>query len=379
MLRSFVANLLRSSAPTRPAELPVQSGRGAGAVVFVANVDGPVRITPQAQLYSDRASVRMRAFTPMRRLAARCPVYLIPAGHLAQPDLEPLEPVGTVAVTKFTVNEISAAPATFDALIANLARMRGRVRLFADLCDNYAALGDAHGTPVLRRYQEGLAANCVLTVPCAALAEELGPIAAHGVQIVEDPFESPRVGEPRMRPGDPVQLCWFGSLGTLNQETVVQGLKGALAGLEGRAAQLDFVTHEANQALANEIGIRLQAERPLRSFRYIPWSLETTWRAIDACDFVILPQEHHGGWGRVKSHNRLVETIRGGRLGIASPIPSYLELGDYAWVGEDLGAGIAWALAHPDEAVARVRAGQQYVDTRFSPERIAGRWEQLLL
>jgi len=380
MLRRLFASFLRRSPEGRPATRSVGRRDEASAVVFVAHVDEPVRISPEAQLHSDRASVRLRTFAPMRRLAERRPVYLVPMEQVTPSALAPLQPVGTVVVTKFSINEVAAMPEKFDALIANLGRLRGKVRLFADLCDDYAALGDAQGLPILRRYQEGLAANCALTVPCAALAEALAPLAVHGVQIIEDPFESPRVGAPRVHAGGPIRLCWFGSLGTPNAKTVEQGLERALAGLDGRAAQLDFVTHEAREALANEIGARLRAGHPRLAFRFVPWSLDATWQAIDECDFVLLPQQvDREGWGRVKSHNRLVEAIRGGRLAIASPIPSYLELDEYAWVGEDLGAGVAWALARPDDALARIRAGQHHIGTRFSPERIGERWERLLL
>jgi SAM-dependent methyltransferase len=380
MLRSLVSNLLGKGGASRPSPLVQQSENSSGAVVFVASIGEPVRIMPQMQLYSDHASLRLRAFAPMLRLAARRTVHLVPAAYVAaEPDLAPLQPVSALVITKFSTGEVSAAPATFDALIAALARLRGRTRLFADLCDNYAAMGDALGLPTLRRYQEGLAEHCALTVPCAALAEELAPIARHGIETIEDPFESPRSGVPRAGFGDPVRVCWFGSLGTTNADTIARGLERALAGFAGHAVHLDFVTHEARESLADGIGARLREGRPWLAFQFMPWSLEATWHAIEACDLVVLPQDHRDGWGRVKSHNRLVETIRGGRLAIASPIASYLELADYAWVGEDLGAGVAWALANPEQAADRVRAGQPYVQSRFSPERIVERWEGLLL
>jgi glycosyltransferase involved in cell wall biosynthesis len=380
MFRSLVSNLLGKAAASRQSPPAQQGQNSSGAVVFVASIGEPVRITSQMHLYSDHASLRLRAFAPMLRLAASRLVHLVPPAYLAaHPNLETLQPVSTLVVTKFSTTEVCAAPQTFDELIATLARLRGRARLFADFCDNYAAIGDALRLPVLRRYQDGLAEHCILTVPCAALAEELAPIAEHGVETIEDPFESPRSGVPRASFGDPVRICWFGSLGTTNADTIVQGLDSALGGFSERTVHLDFVTHEARESLAGVIGARLRAGRPRLVFRFVPWSLEATWRAIDECDLVVLPQDHRDGWGRVKSHNRLVEAIRGGRLAIASPIASYLELADYAWVGEDLGAGVAWALANPEEAAGRVRAGQPYVEARFSPERITDRWERLLL
>jgi SAM-dependent methyltransferase len=380
MLRSFVSNLLRKADTTRPAGNRIPKENSEGAVVFVGSVQEAARITPQMQVYSDHASLRLRAFAPMLRLAAHRTVYLIPPDYLREhPDLAPLQPVDAVAVTKFSSGEVSAAPATFDALVTSLARLRVRTRLFADLSDNYAAIGDALGMPILRRYQEGLSEHCLLTVPCAALEEELTPIAQHGIEVIEDPFENPRAGVPRAHSGDPVRLCWFGNLGAVNAESVVQGLESALAPLASRAVRLDFVTHQTRDALAEEIGTRLRAGHSALEFRVVPWSLDATWRSIDECDLILLPQDHRGGWGRVKSHNRLVEAIRGGRLAIASPIPSYLELAEYAWVSEDLGAGVEWALTHSQEARSRVGAGQQHILARFSPEAIAEQWERLLL
>ena len=380
MLRSLISNLLRNTGGTLNAKPVEKPKHGAGSVVFIGTMGEPLRIMPQMQLYSDHASLRLRAFVPMLRLAPHRPVHLIPATYVVEyPDLAPLQPVETVVVTNYSTGEVGAAPATFAALIANIARLRRDVRLFADLCDNYAAMGDHLGLPILRRYQEGLAEHCVLTVPCAALAEELAPFADHDIHVIEDPFESPRMGVPRASPGDPIRLCWFGTLGTVNAEPIVRGLQSVLAALAGRAVQLDFVTHQLREGLATEIGARLCQDHRALTFHFVPWSLDATWQAIDGCDFVLLPQDHRDPWGRVKSHNRLVEAIRGGRLAIASPIPSYLELGDFAWVGEDIGAGIAWALANPEEAAARVSAGQRYIHTRFAPDRIAGRWERLIL
>ena len=380
MLGRLVSKLLRKTGASPSAPGEQHPANGAGAMVFVASVGEPVHITTQMQLYSDHASLRLRAFAPILRIAASRDVHLVPASYLvANPDLAPLQPVASVMITNFSTGEVGAEPETFDALTASLARLRGRVRLCADMCDNYGALGQRYGIPVLPRYQKSLGEHCLVTVPCAALADELAPVARHGIEIIEDPFESPRMGVARTSPGDPIRVCWFGTVGTPNAETIVQGLEHALDALADRAVRLDFVTHQAREALAGDIGARLRRDRPRLAFRFVPWSLDATWRAIDESDLVLLPQDHRDGWGRVKSHNRLVEAIRGGRLAIASPIPSYLELADCAWVGEDLGAGVAWALANPAEAAARVRAGQRQIETRFAPERVADRWERVLL
>lgn len=342
-------------------------------------MEAPVRVGPDARLRSDVASVRLRSFLAASRLAASRPVYLLPPDLLAdEPDHEGLASAGTVVVTKFPTSELLAHPQRFERMLEWLAGARGRVRLIADLTDNYAVLGDAEGQPFLEHYQRALGESCTLTVPCAALLEDLQPYAMQGIHLIEDPYESPRSLAPRSVAGAPVGLCWFGQLGARNLDAVVRGLVQAAHGLGGRAAQLRLVTHESRRDMAGTVAQRLAQAHPSVATTFMPWSLEATWQAIEASDLVILPQDHGDRWGRVKSHNRLVESIRCGRLAIASPIPSYLELADYACVGEDLGQGVAWALANPEAALARLRAGQDHVSGRFAPARIADAWAALL-
>jgi hypothetical protein len=348
-------------------------------LAYVVNVDDLVRVTAGAQLYSDLASIRLRAFLPALRLAEKRPVYLVPPALLAGGTmLDALPPIDTVVVPKVSTADLLAAPEQFEALLGWLSRARSRVRLVADFSDDYAAIGEATGQPFLGRYQAILGELCAITVPCEALGVELAPYAKQGIHVIEDPYESPHASAPRGPVGDPIRLCWFGQLGIANFESVARGLAEAADGLRGRAAVLQFVTHESRRELVADLEARLARSHPALSIEFVPWSRESTSQAIEACDLVLLPQDHAERWGRVKSHNRLVETIRSGRAAVASPIPSYLELADFAWIGVDLAAGVEWSLANPGEMVERVRVGQEHVATRFAPERIAAEWERVL-
>ncbi len=70
----------------------------------------------------------------------------------------------------------------------------------------------------------------------------------------------------------------------------------------------------------------------------------------------------------------MVESIRAGRLAVAFPLSQYFELADYCWLGKRMSEGVNWAFAHPEEAVARITAGQSYIDTRFAPAVVARKW-----
>jgi glycosyltransferase involved in cell wall biosynthesis len=126
------------------------------------------------------------------------------------------------------------------------------------------------------------------------------------------------------------------------------------------------------------MALALRAVHPEFRVRHVEWSLRARADAIAGADLVVLPQDAASMWGTVKSHNRLVEAIRGGRFAIAPPVPAYVELSEYSRIGDDLANAIEWALGHPDEVLSRLDAGQAYVAQRFSPERIGAQWARVL-
>jgi hypothetical protein len=93
---------------------------------------------------------------------------------------------------------------------------------------------------------------------------------------------------------------------------------------------------------------------------------------------VLLPQLVDDPKKRAKSNNRLVDSLHAGRFVIAHPLPSYEELKEYAWVGDSISEGLRWLLRHPDEALSRLRAGQEYVAKHHSLEALADFWAKAL-
>jgi len=98
------------------------------------------------------------------------------------------------------------------------------------------------------------------------------------------------------------------------------------------------------------------------------WSPPAMSAALAACNLVLLP-----------SAAGLLGAIYAGRFAIAQPSPYYGPLADFAWIGEDVAEGIAWALAHPEEVLHRIARGQEYVNRVHAPEIVARAWIQLFL
>lgn len=376
--------LLKSSFSKRKAGVPLAAanrdnpGR-LGSVVFVADVEEVCTLSATDRLDSDQASLRLRVWIPALQLVQRVPVHLVPLDYLqADPELASLGDVRVIVIGKFSVATILKQQDRFDALADWAASIGEHCRVVADLCDDLAAAGQMFNEPYLERFQRRLLQVCMLTVSTNALAERLRPIAKCGVYVVEDPYESAVAGTPRFAPGPTLRLLWFGVFGAPLRPFVENQLIAVARGVGDRAVEMVFLTNASRAALVGEMAQAIARVNPKFSLRFEPWSLARTAQAMEACDIATLPQDTESPWGRVKSHNRLVETIRAGRFAVASPIPAYQELRSYAWIESDLAAGIVWALDHPAEVIKRIAAGQEHVSQRFSPHRIGRRWEEVL-
>lgn len=99
--------------------------------------------------------------------------------------------------------------------------------------------------------------------------------------------------------------------------------------------------------------------------------------ALRQCDLVLIPGDPQVPLKSGVSSNRLAEAIQAGRLAAASPLASYLPFQDCAWLGEDLVAGIRWAMANRGETLVRIRRGQQRVAERLDSAAIGGQWRRL--
>ncbi len=380
MLRSIAA---RMSALLRgPRELPVpppvRPFPAGGFVAFVLPVGASTQVNQSDAYLTEIASMRLRAVIPARQLAQRVPVWFVSLDDfLADPGLGRFGTPGAIVISKLPSPAILQRQQALDALLARLASHAGGVPLFADMPDDLAELGRTVRQPFLARYQKGLGAACTFVVPSHALGTGLACDARRGMTVIEDPYEN-RASAVRVAPAAPLRLMWFGNLGGINAALVAESLAAAAAALREQQLELELVTRLAAREALEVISARLRAAHPACTLHTTAWSPEATEAALERCDFVLIPHDLRAAWTQGKSHNRLVAAIRGGRLAIASPIPTYLELKDYAWIGRDLAAGLRWALAHPDEAAARVRAGQVAVEARFSPQTIGRKWAAML-
>jgi glycosyltransferase involved in cell wall biosynthesis len=365
-----------------PRPIRASAGMPGEFIAFVVGAGQQAAVvSPGAKLYTPLASTRLRVLIPAAELASRFPVLLVPLElFVADPDLESIGTARGIVLGKLSTNQLLARPEFFSGMLDKIAARSSRAPLFADISDDYAAMGEALGKPFLGEYQRRVLELFRIVVPCAALRDSFATRSRFEASVIEDPFESDESPPSRVarEHGDRLNLTWFGGLAQINRPGLSAAFRALAGEFRSHPTDLEMVGNADARSLAEHIATEIRAVAPQWTLRYTVWSLEATRAAIDRSDFVVLPQETGTSWGRVKSHNRLVETIRRGRLALAAPIPSYRELERHAWVGEPFADGLRWALANPDAAIERVTTGQRYVAERFAPATIARKWANLL-
>jgi hypothetical protein len=177
-----------------------------------------------------------------------------------------------------------------------------------------------------------------VTAGSAAMAEKVRLNVGRDAVVIDDPYENEE-GAPQCE-GDAV--LWFGHSVNLPSLTRYDLRK------------LNLVV------CSNAVGA-------------VTWSRANEDRLLSQAAAVILTGTNPGA-----STNRVVKAIRAGRFVVVPKdcAESWRQFADYIWIGE-IRNGVSWALNNREEACRKIKAGQEYIRGRFSPEAIGSRWGSL--
>jgi hypothetical protein len=320
--------------------------------------------TIDGRWYSPLASLRYRVLSPAR--------YLHDEGHqnlFFRLD-EKRDSDDVPRALRADVVVISKVFARESVQLAQQAKTLG-ARVVVDLCDDHfdtPDLGPAYQT--LCRMADRVVAST------AAMAQVIHRRAGVRPAIIDDPYEGPQ-GKPRFEPpADVARLLWFGH--PVNFDTLADMVPGLGVFSRRRPLSLHVVSDPSNNGIRAFVDQINRRHGPGLTARFTQWSPDATWQALANCDLVVVPSLP-AAKKLVKSPNRVVEPLRAGRFVVAYPLPSYSELGDFLWLGENMAAGVEWALANPAEVLRRIETGQAHIERRFDPLAIGRVWEAVLL
>lgn len=237
-------------------------------------------------------------------------------------------------------------------------------QIVVDYCDNHFERPDVgpHQHQLLH-----LANQIVCSTP--ELETYISGLGAARVVHISDCFEGSR--QPALfQPADTLKLLWFGN--STNFDTLAPLLQQLVAFAESKPIQLNIVTLHAQGAQAAK-----NASQGRLEVIYTPWSGEALKAALAHCDMVVIPTlqaDYKAG----KSPNRLIESLWAGRYVVAGCLPAYAPFAQFASVGDDLVAGIQWALNNPEAVLHKIQQGQAYIIEHHTPKRISEQWHAVL-
>jgi hypothetical protein len=337
---------------------------------------------------SSAASVRYRMLIPAEALHARDhEVKLLQLGL----DSDLGDVLNAAAGDALVLSKLSTSAVAFERMAAFMLELMrraraGGTRVLVDVSD------DHFDDPLRGGYFARAVNECdgvVASTP--SMAEIVRRRTERPIRVIGDPYEgparAPRLDPPAPPPSGllaqvlgslvsgrsrPLRLLWFGH--ESNFESLVSLIPRLRALTRRYAIELHAVTspHPEIVGLCERIS---RDNAPALTLHFSAWSTEATWRALEACDLVVIPSQLDDHAKAVKSPNRVIESIRAGRFVCANPVPSYQEFGEFAWIGEDIASGVEWAVRNAPAAVQKLGAGQEHVTRHYAPEAIARQWE----
>lgn len=313
------------------------------------------------------ASARLRAFAPCR--------YLKEAGWPCEIfDPKNLDAYELVIFQK-AYDEESIA-------LAETLRARG-VKTVFDLCDNHfynpedlAPLRERAGR--VRRMIKAVDAVTVSTPELGKLIE------GGGCRVIDDAIELPRINRARsafssvrdrfkmISSPRRLRLVWYGGYGSEHPPAGLIDLPRVFLNLEAFNAQRPV-----------ELTVISNSEEMFRKYvanvsfptKYHEWRLDTFAEIFRQQDVCIIPLALNP-FTACKTNNRLVLSLLMGVPVIADPIPSYEEFRDFVLFG-DWPNSLRTYASDPELRRQQVRAGQRYIRSKYTKERVISQWSAL--
>jgi len=319
--------------------------------------------TSNGEISSSVASSRYRILLPaqiLARLGFDVEICVLTDDHLRQPE----RAAATVRADVAVIAKLVDPRAT--AFVAAL-KQRG-IRIAVDFCD------DHFSHPTLGPLYRALAAMAdQIVCNTQQMADRVHAVANREAAAIFDPVEG-RKGQAEFSPRFPAMTCvWYGfptNLPYLFTRLTQWMIKGCPYPL-----QVDVITQDSS-ATVSEIAAFNQRYGDRCSLTFRPWSTDAVWRAIEAADLVLLPSDVNEAT-RPKSANRLMEAIYGGRLALATMLPSYLEFQAYCEADQEPGS-LALAVRDPARSRQKIEAGQDYIEARYLPLHAGLSWDRAL-
>lgn len=271
-----------------------------------------------------------------------------------------------------------------DDVLSRISVLRAEgVKVLADFCDDHfdRAQDGAYWTQLARSVDVCVAGSEVM-------GQRLGEVSKRPVAVVGDPVASPE-GVPRVYRGarsgfslgawrpfgthaaKRVQLAWYGH--PSNWQAFFRWAE-TLAQAKGLPPLILWAVTTPLPQILRQVEVFNSTHAGRVTVELVSWTEADQWAVLADAEVVLLPADLSDQRKAVKTANRLIDALHSGCFVIASPVPSYQAFAAHVSLGDDPVRALMDYLAHPDQALEAVRAGQSLVKQVAGPEAIAKQW-----
>ena len=216
--------------------------------------------------------------------------------------------------------------------------------------------------------------------PCNALREltlKQVTTAAHS-HVINDPWQ---VSKPyQVNPladGETLRIIWFGS--NKNVEYLLDILEEILQNWKSeRSCELTVLGQNFALSKVKKRLTRIKGPFPQWKLRLVPWRIDLQPHQLEneiaRAHVSLIPSNPSDLKKSGVSHNRLVDSVRGGCITVASPMESYKELPGVALLGDKISLMLNDAEKNYNELCHELFLKRDEQLNKFSPEKNKGNW-----
>lgn len=236
------------------------------------------------------------------------------------------------------------------------------IKFIFDICD------DQFDDPSYKdMYNYACSNSSLIVTPTKSMQKLVESRVNKKTFVIGDPFERDRIS-PSFEPGEKLKLLFFGcrdNFVPINWIEIINKLE---------EYKIDF---EIN-AIFNyfESDIKNFDHEKLKIHN---WTFEGQTSLMKECDLIILPFLNNYKNISVKSPNRIVESLQIGKFVITNyGVDSYKELSDFIFLEsyDKICEGIVWAINNKNQVLDKIKRGQNYIESFYSPSFISSLWKE---
>ena len=177
------------------------------------------------------------------------------------------------------------------------------------------------------------------------------------------------------------RLIWFGSRANLNYLLTAHDSLTNSSILKNQDYELTIVSSKESVEELYEIFKKKGKLMPNWSYRLVSWDPinqpEQLEDELRRAHISLIPSDPYDTKKSGASHNRLVDSIRGGCIAIASPLNSYKDLKKICLLGSDFPMLLKYATDNYQRLAVKYNSYRDTFLAQFSPDSIENSWKNL--